>query len=1148
MESPGQRSPNAVGGDLSWSEAFPTAVTAAAPFAYPAHQPPSHQAYPHQQVYPQHYQSHRTHVQTPQQAVTAAQAYRVPPDAGREYDMNTAAITRSSELEEGELSDDDEDPYEPEEESRTESDNAMDLVENGSPQLAMGHVADLPSRDASVIDTQDDAFYDDEDEDKEAGEIKSIQTFRSASDAAVAVGGEVERSELESKSLPAAPDKRADSYSPSLSLGNAERNGGTAKGEAQFLGSAAATATATAQATTDAVNGKSTKSGTDRNSGRELSAVTEQSVLSKKLPYSTVDDAKKEAQRAILRLIPYGVNYQTYIDEGFDKGLIMSLFAELGLKASPNETLPTQRSISPIETAEAIASPSEPTGDGSATKKEERKDRIARLLALRASKPAHVSLNEPPAVNLTEPPAISPIEPPAVNSIEPSVVNPIEPPAINSIQSPAESPIETPAATPNATKAKSKTALLLQQRLKALKQAQEQRAAAATKAAEKPITIDNKLPEQHSQAATVLTRPNADKPVTESIAPPAMPPVSSRQRPVAADFDDALPPSLAQSPHGTLKRPTELMRQRSSVFIEVSDESADEDVDMELESQADDSARASGLPVRQSERLPSYDDNKIGESNGNLFSHDTLAVGPHLSPEPLNGGQTPPNVPAGTLSHLSGDEYTKKMRAIEFMKRRIAEAEAKKAHGTPTGLLTPHKKSMQTLPDNENSGQDSSSSNSSVASLAVRSHQQSPQRTMSAVELEFREQSRAGSPLASIEPLLEHPVKRNDVASTAPSGEYHRAKRMRLASLQLPSIEANLREKMFKLRLLQDKVAALQVEIDAGVAEKLRLTEDVEEVVMGSEDLGQELDATMQPNLQLEAAQTGDGSEQDQNDVSDGKAEMDASMDVAAAAAAAAADAEQSDSGDSGSLSQAEGDPSVAESVAESAVGPVAEPGAISSATTPHSPASRINDGDIEMAEKDASEEENQEEIGEVPDTGVELVYGESQRQREQLATRPATVAEPAVAGVKAGTLPPTLVPYESPLRYFRSFRYHPQYSVFVPSGYRSLTFSGKIQDDVVLCPTETAGESCREAACRFQHFATMVPRDDQILVELGRADDYTGEQKSRFVDGLTSLLKKIRDEKERDFVKIAQSIIDFRRAFLGDDTRIVSHLEGVAV
>ena len=70
---------------------------------------------------------------------------------------------------------------------------------------------------------------------------------------------------------------------------------------------------------------------------------------------------------------------------------------------------------------------------------------------------------------------------------------------------------------------------------------------------------------------------------------------------------------------------------------------------------------------------------------------------------------------------------------------------------------------------------------------------------------------------------------------------------------------------------------------------------------------------------------------------------------------------------------------------------------------------------------------------------------------------------------------------------------------------------------------------------------------DDQILLELGKADDYTGEQKNRFIQGLRELLQNFRANKIRDFETIANGIIEFRSRFLGDESKILQ-LEGVAI
>jgi len=171
-------------------------------------------------------------------------------------------------------------------------------------------------------------------------------------------------------------------------------------------------------------------------------------------------------------------------------------------------------------------------------------------------------------------------------------------------------------------------------------------------------------------------------------------------------------------------------------------------------------------------------------------------------------------------------------------------------------------------------------------------------------------------------------------------------------------------------------------------------------------------------------------------------------------------------------------------------------------------------------------------------------------------------------------------IPYHSPLALFRSYRFHPQFRDAIQGGLKSLTYSGKIDLEVEVCPFELDGQECPNgASCQYQHFQSMVargkrmpqspsdmltpgtlpplgsltrrsffPSDDQILVDLGRSDDFTGEQKARFVQGLKGELQKFRNEKVRDFNTIAFGIIDYRRRFLGDGSKVLSHLEGVSL
>lgn len=67
-----------------------------------------------------------------------------------------------------------------------------------------------------------------------------------------------------------------------------------------------------------------------------------------------------------------------------------------------------------------------------------------------------------------------------------------------------------------------------------------------------------------------------------------------------------------------------------------------------------------------------------------------------------------------------------------------------------------------------------------------------------------------------------------------------------------------------------------------------------------------------------------------------------------------------------------------------------------------------------------------------------------------------------------------SFTPYESPLRYFHAYRFHPLYRETVPGGLRSLTYSNRIDPSKPLCPTEIAGEQCDET-CEFQHLKSIV-------------------------------------------------------------------------
>jgi hypothetical protein len=69
---------------------------------------------------------------------------------------------------------------------------------------------------------------------------------------------------------------------------------------------------------------------------------------------------------------------------------------------------------------------------------------------------------------------------------------------------------------------------------------------------------------------------------------------------------------------------------------------------------------------------------------------------------------------------------------------------------------------------------------------------------------------------------------------------------------------------------------------------------------------------------------------------------------------------------------------------------------------------------------------------------------------------------------------PVKFTPYESPLRMFKSYRYHPTYAQDVSGGFLSTTFSHQIDIEKPMCQYETAGGTCNDEECPDQHFRDM--------------------------------------------------------------------------
>ncbi|KAI9695884.1 MAG: hypothetical protein M1836_006001 [Candelina mexicana] len=131
---------------------------------------------------------------------------------------------------------------------------------------------------------------------------------------------------------------------------------------------------------------------------------------------------------------------------------------------------------------------------------------------------------------------------------------------------------------------------------------------------------------------------------------------------------------------------------------------------------------------------------------------------------------------------------------------------------------------------------------------------------------------------------------------------------------------------------------------------------------------------------------------------------------------------------------------------------------------------------------------------------------------------------------------PKRFVPYESPLKQFRSFRYHPCFTNVVAGGFRSLTYSHNINESNPVCRYEAAGGICNDSTCDSQHFRDMGLSDDMILVQMGSVQEgRTPAEVKQYIAGLKQIIQEMRGRKVNDFNTVASEIAAYRARFLGD-------------
>uniref|UniRef100_A0A8H7NJZ7 C3H1-type domain-containing protein n=1 Tax=Bionectria ochroleuca TaxID=29856 RepID=A0A8H7NJZ7_BIOOC len=825
---------------------------------------------------------------------------------------------------------------------------------------------------------------------------------------------------------------------------------------------------------------------------------------------TTWDEARKHAQETILRLWPLKIRYQDYLNEGLDEATLRSLFTDLGLdmKLSPERDshiantqamdsgLPTTINVedSSRMQLESHETPKAPMANSPKEPKrsrgEERKDRIARLLAAKQA----------------------------------SVPQPSEKPGVTPTAKPAEKP---PSVAPAKTQAQiAEKSKLVQQKMEALRKAREAQAQAQAASRQQAAEVTQPILTQNSSATQapaveIVTsnhhqvqdgNTNTPSPIPGLFLPAGQtaPSSSQQKRPMASELNDLSDP--------TTKRPFGQPRQSQRFLIDISDD--EDDAAMEIDS-------------------PELDPASF-HTSGKFKSRF---------------GTDPPRT---TRSATGGGNLESMNKEIELMKRRIAEAEARRRA----------KLSRAESAHGQNGHADMNTESSESASKS------GPVSSVDGSDL-AREESPPAGP-------LEFVSQRLPKASDSNQNERRIAlrQRSRVASERLPLVEAHRQEQLRKLETLRSQMEDIQKDIEASLEEEKQLRDEVtfcntevqndnhkdtpvlvsavkEPVAVEALDTPSRDSAQgPQPEGQVVAVETeqhslADATQGGTPDDFDDHASIDDENNTEMPDIESHEDTDDNSDDrmdEATTSSEAEYQPEVQGQGLEAETSTEQEAQVNGQ---PHSPDAREHE-DLELqtlmqesdkspsfspepAENSSHETSDNDQQAILP---TPLTKSISTGQVESTAASPREENHQEKLESRPGS---SFVPYDSSLRPFRAYRFHPQFNNSVPGGFRSLTYSNKIDANLEVCPDQLAGQACsRGDMCPYQHFEAMQLADDQILLQLGSHSSFEGEQKAQFINGLRRLLTDYRERKIKDFQTISNGIVEYRANFSGDKSKIL--------
>ena len=535
----------------------------------------------------------------------------------------------------------------------------------------------------------------------------------------------------------------------------------------------------------------------------------------------SVAEYRKKAQGAILNLLPYDVRYQTYIDEGFKEDIVGALFDELKIPRTSSKALNGTQLASNSQSSHDHRNGTAPNSLA-AGKNDTSQGASFPFIGTNLQQPKGTSISQASLSPSTNTAVVSaPVKSTTMTEKERTLQTKME-----ALRKSREERAQKAAAkiTPLVTSVPASQAEVAKDfpekpnsppKSPNIHKDQPQPSVAQPSPPQSPVPLRQQNPVVSVQQQPPMIPGLFLASAAASPAPPGAPqatlpaptPSNQRKRPVAADFDDPLPAM------NTFKRPfgySSHNEGRASLVIDLSDDE-DEDVAMDLDSQADQDSPVQSVRKMSDPRF---------NSTQNMPPTNLPPRKPFTPPN--TSATNTPSVPAAKAALGRPDVLIRKESEIEELKKKIAEAEARKrARQTPSGTRTPRVSEL--------SGSEAKDTNLPDGNLGSKVAASMKMQNLIAIadnKATVEQQKLADAQAAEVEKATE--LKRNEA-------EQKRQRREKIAS-DLPLVEAEVLQNQTKLEELRAEMARIEAAVRKSLEDKQRLAEEMERLGQETED------------------------------------------------------------------------------------------------------------------------------------------------------------------------------------------------------------------------------------------------------------------------------------------------------------------------